>query len=133
MIWHDVLFDAWPLLDSLRDAVAKAFRVPSAAVVVVDSPAFLPRIGSSAVACERVKLGGEFQLKLSIYVYDQALLVGRSTEEIVREVASALRARCLISDEAVNPYTMILITAEGARPVALNVEKLEHCEEYWIE
>ncbi len=133
MLWQEIILDVLPSHASLAAALAAAFGVSTGRVAIVDSEVFLPEAGLVSVACERTELSGAFPLRLTVYVYDHRLVASKSVHAIATELATQLGARCLISDDEVNPYTRTMVTAERVQPVTLNVSKLDEEEEYWLD
>lgn len=69
-------------------------------------------------------------MKLFIYVRDSKL-AQLNPELIIKQFCCILHCKCLISDDSVNPFTMLLVQeSEDIQPVSLDPERLEGNEEY---
>lgn len=127
MNWQDILLEQRFDQATLKRALAAAFDVSSDSVSVVDSIEEAPK-GVSVVA-EQTSINGDFCCLLSLYVVEE--LAGRDPVELTRRLCSILNIQALISDDSVNPYSMLLINnAAEVRPVTLDVESLDQREEY---
>lgn len=126
----EILVDNAHDAGDLRRALASVFSVTEGSIAVVDDIASMSQGAEVHVLCERSVRGGEFPLHLRIHLYDGDLDVGEL--EIARRVAATLAARCLISDDELNPYTMIAVTADGSEPAQLDAAKLDEADEYWL-
>ena len=127
----ELLIDKVVSVDGLRAAIAKVFATETAGVAVVHDIEGLPLADEVAIACERYLLGGEFTMHLTMHIHDPRL-ADHDERSVARAFARLWSARCLISDDGVNPYTMILVSPTTSKSVSLNVAKLDEEEEYWL-
>lgn len=127
MIWHDLLLEGWFEETILRRALGEAFCLPPHDVLLLQSVSVLPEEYVLAVVVRQ--LPGEFRTGLSVFVAPH--LVGLGVQGIARSLCSNLITRALISDESPDPYTMLLLDAQGVlEPVSLDVISLDERGEY---
>ena len=130
MFWEDLLVDRHPTDDEIGTALAAAFAIPREDVAVVDGPIEDAVDANARILGERFVMAGDFPTRLSVYVRD-ATLERFDRMATVRRLCAELDAKCLVSDESVNPYTMILLTASGTeQAVALDPERVDDHDEY---
>lgn len=112
--------------DELRETFARLLKIPASQVGLLsdDGP-------SSGVVLHIVDRDGEFVQDVTVYL-DGSHRVDR--EAFAASVVAAFATRALISDDSVNPYSMILI-APGVAPtkVYLEVESLDEHERLKID
>ena len=127
MIWQDILLERQFENEVLKRALAEAFDVPFHDIRVVDSIEEASEVAS--IIAEQTSIKGDFRCLLSLYVDDS--LASMEPAKVTRKLCSLLNVQALISDDSVNPYTMILINAatEG-QSVKLDAESLDEYEEY---
>lgn len=68
----------------------------------------------------------------SIYL-DDSQLAQLDPKLIIKQFCCILHCKCLISDDSVNPFTMLLVQeSKDIQPVALDPQRLDGNEEYII-
>lgn len=135
MLWEDIEL-ARPIPDALLvRALAAAFETASSSVAVVDDVEALPRPEDRRrrILLERWPQPGQFPLHLRIYLRDPDLRaqVAARAQSIgrVQRLCVHLDCDCLISDDDVNPYGMLLVRRTGlVEPVRLDGDALERDE-----
>jgi hypothetical protein len=76
--------------------------------------------------------GGEFVLLLSFYFQENYIGI-HDPIEIAKRLSTKLKCQCLISDDQINPYTMLRIDREGnVQQVTLSVAGLQE-DKYVVE
>ena len=120
MIWEDVLIGCPVDTPRLQDALAATFSVPAEQVCVVDDieDSLTLMQPTAALLVQRTPLdGGEFPVLASIYVRDDRLSQQASQSEeavrLARRLSAELACDCLISDDDINPYTMLRVRPTG--------------------
>ncbi len=130
MIWNDLLVDRNLSKDEIEATISQVFSVSPTDVLVVDDIAETEVSEHIRVLCECLPARGDFLMKLFIYVRDSKL-AQLNPELIIKQFCCILHCKCLISDDSVNPFTMLLVQeSKDIQPVALAPEKLEENEEY---
>jgi hypothetical protein len=130
VIWSDFLLEDVRTIGELRQSLADAFGLAIEEVCVVNSAAELPASGV-AIACEQRIRSGQFKWHLTLYSFSPR--TWSSEYEITQSLSRSLKTRCLLADGALNPFTMVLVTAIGTESVSLDVDKLDRFDEYWLE
>jgi len=131
MFGEDILLGRALTNDEIVAALAAAFSVAGEDVTVVDGPIQGEVDADARIRCERFAVGGDFPTHLSVYLLDAALDV-LDRMATVRHLCAELRTECLVSDDSVNPYTMLLVQAAGAeRAVSLDPRRMDD-DEYVI-
>jgi hypothetical protein len=127
MMWQDVLLQRAVGDSELRSALAQAFSIPDGAVAVVHSIEEIP--AGHPVIAEVRDAQGDFEMALSIYT--SAGMESANPVQVIQQLCAALRTTALISDDSLDPYTMLLL-GEGAEihRVELDTESLDRREEY---
>ena len=131
MIRAELLLEDVRTKEELRRSLANAFGVRIEEVYVVDDVVDLPSFGAASILCEQQIRSGQFGWHLTVYSQDSQ--AWPSECEVAKSLSQSLKTRCLISDEAINPFTMILVTGAGNQSVNLDVDKLGRLDEYWLE
>lgn len=128
----DILFERMLSDTEIQRTVAFVLKSEQEEVVVVSDFEDLPNKPYMAVCLVGWK-GGEFPQYVSVYLWNLASSV-ISDIELGRAFAGHLSGSCLVSDDSVNPYTMLLISPDGhVRRVALRVSNLDEHDESWID
>jgi hypothetical protein len=127
MMWQDVLLERAPDDSELRAALAEGFSIDESDVAVVHSIEDIP--AGYPVVAEVRDTEGDFKSAMSIYATDA--LKDAKPVHVVQHLCAVLQTIALISDESLDPYTMLLV-GRGAeiRRVALDAESLDLREEY---
>jgi hypothetical protein len=127
MIWQDVLLEQSFDDSKLRAALAKAFTLSDRDVAIVHAVEDFPA-GCPVVAQVR---DAEGDFKSAISIYTTAASSSANPVHIVQQICAELRTTALISDESLNPYTMMLVGQGGeVHRVELDAESLDLREEY---
>ena len=131
MIWENVFVDRHLTAGEAAATLAKAFDVPVADVLVVPDIIAANAQPDARVLAELTSARGDFPVLLTIYLRDLNLAT-RDRAAIVGGFCEALGAACLISDDSVNPFTMLLVRRPAdRRPVALDPQRLD-ADEYVV-
>ena len=129
MIWNDLLVDRNLSKDEIGATISQVFSVSPTDVLVVDDIAETEVSEHTRVLCECLPAQGDFSIKLFIYVRDSQL-AQLNPKLIIKQFCCILHCKCLISDDSVNPFTMLLVQeSEDIQLVALEPER-ERNEEY---
>ena len=133
MVWHDLLFDRLIEGPSLGQALATAFQVEPNRVLVVDE--FTPTLDVEGVAllAERTRRRGDFPLQLSVYVRDESVWQRvhpfGETVRLVKQLSRLLGSSCLLSGDADEPDSDILVRPSGETLlVTLDEDRLDRDE-----
>lgn len=130
MFWNDLLVDRNLSNYELVTAISQIFNVLSAEVLVVDDIAEAEVSEDVRLLCERTPVQGDFSMKVFIYLYDSELKQLDSVST-VKQLCTMLHCKCLMSDDSINPYSMLLLQeSENTQTAFLDPEKLDEYEEY---
>lgn len=132
MALGDVIVEGELSDEEARHALCGLFGIHDREVMIVESRDALPSCRRVCrVLCVKWTIErGHFRTVLSI---DEGEFTGWSPENTCQRLSTLLGRACLMSDQAVNPYTMLLVQGcETVRQVSLNAEAWEHGE-YSIE
>jgi len=131
MILGDIILNKVGSGESLREAIAQAFGLKQAQVLIVSDISQLVQPPSMGVVCEQSVHEGEFGWRLTVYTY--GLSTKPALQDIARQLVRELDAECLVPDDREqNPYTMILVTPQDTRTVSVDVARLDNYDEYWL-
>ena len=129
MTWNDLLVDRNLSKDEIRATISQVFSVSLIDVLVVDDIAETEVSEHIRVLCECLPAQGDFSMKLFIYVRDSKL-AQLNPELIIKQFCCILHCKCLISDDSINPFTMLLVQeSKDIQPVSLAPERLDGNEE----
>lgn len=130
MIWNEFLVDRNLSKDELRATISQLFSVAPIDVLVVNDIAEA-KVGKNIhIICERLPVRGDFLIRLSVYIHDSQL-AQLEPELIIKQFCCILHCKCLISDDSVNPFTMLLVQeSKDIQLVSLDPQRLEVNEEY---
>lgn len=128
----EILIDKNLELKAVQEVLSTTFGIPNRQVEVVTDVGLLPDTRGADVACVLYRRKGEFPVHLVVHVADPALAASLDECGVARGLASRLDARCLITDERVDPYTMTLVTGTSIQEVNLDAARLDDDDEYWI-
>lgn len=124
MLWQDIYLSKTIAPRELTTALAGVFGLKSAAVRVAETEFTDKAPATLKVLCEATRYGGDFPLRLELYLYDPALQ--RDATAVTTQLCRALRCQALISDGSGNPYARLLVKADGEpRTVLLDVQALD--------
>lgn len=124
MIW-DFVLDRNPSIRELSVALARGFGARPVSVLLFADGEELPDARTIDVVVGVQLLGGEFPCHLQAYLY-QNIAAGHTQADLASKLARDLKVRCLISDDSVNPYTRLLVSADDdVRLVAVDVDRLD--------
>jgi hypothetical protein len=127
MIWIDFLLMTRVTADELRAALTRCLNVSEASVAVVSEMGDAPP--SVAIVAELSPSKGDFALHISLYV-TKAILATNPIPFLL-ELSRDLNTSILTSDDSADPYSMLLVTAEGApATVSLDVQSIDERDEY---
>lgn len=130
MIWNEFLVDRNLSKDELEATISQVFSVSPREILVVNDIAEAKVDKNIRIICERLPLRGDFLMRLSIYLHDSQLKQ-LDPKLVIKQFCCILHCKCLISDDSVNPFTMLLVQeSKDIQPVALDPEKLEENQEY---
>lgn len=129
----DVLIDVVVDDEALRVGVAGALGIDDSAVFVVDSVEDAPTPRAGTAVCERRSIGGQFPFLLAVYAYGVPSSSPEAEVTAAKRLVQALGCSCLMSDESLNPYSMLLIQP-SVEPgvVAIDAGRLDEHGEYWL-
>ncbi len=136
--WQDVLLSRRVDDGTLVRAFGDVLGVPRAGVRVIETVEDLPPLSEAGVGLvlDRVSLGGDFPLQVSIYVRDPGA-AGRVTSPdadvgLIRDVCRILDCDALVSDDSPSVLTSLRVRSSGeVDAVTLDPDRLEH-DEYVI-
>jgi hypothetical protein len=132
MIWQDILVSRILTEFEVAHLIASAFAILPSQVTVIRQIEDFPDPKSSLVVAEMYLLDGGFRTPLSIWTYFESPMLHEPIEWL-RRFAQAADSDCLIGDDAVNPYTWILVDSRGGvSNVSLDMRKLDEDNEYHI-
>jgi len=140
MSWYDIMIDGVRSDREIAEAVARAFDIQPAEVLVREELQDLPTLDTSIrVLCERfARAPGDFPLQLGVIPQDPTILqcIERDEVQTLRRVCAALDANCLLADPDSldpNPYVSLYVPLEGPpRRVYLDAERLDREDAYVI-
>ena len=133
MVWHDLLFDRLIEGPSLGQALATAFQVEPNRVLVVDEITPTLDVDGVALLAERTRRRGDFPLQLSVYVRGESVWQRvrpfGETVRLVRQLCQLLGSSCLLSGDASEPDSDILVRPSGETlEVTLDEDRLDRDE-----
>lgn len=108
MIWNDFLVDRNLSKDELGATISQVFSVSPIDVLVVNDITETEVSEHIRVLCECLPAQGDFSMKLFIYVRDSKL-AQLNPELSIKQFCCILHCKCLISDDSINPFTMLLV------------------------
>ena len=114
-------------LAALLDALAGAFSVRRAAVRAVTDLGDARDLQGVVLLCTSHTTGGDFPLHVTVYPQDPAGAFPTELEA-ARALARTLGCRCLITDDAINPFTWVLVDSSGVHPVTVEPDALDRNE-----
>ena len=117
---YDLHLEGEPSPAEIRQALARAFGLDDERIRLVPEVCELPVPSPSTVACVVHSRGGQFRVSLEIYPGEPTAV---PEAEFASRVCRELGCRCLISDDSLNPYRWLLVTAE-AEPQPVQVSPL---------
>jgi hypothetical protein len=117
---YDLHLEGEPAHAEIRRALARAFGLDDERIVLVSEVCDMPAPSPSIVACVVRSRGGQFRVSLEIYPGEPTAV---PEAEFASRVCRELGCRCLISDDSLNPYRWLLVTAE-AEPQPVQVSPL---------
>lgn len=131
MIWENVFVDRHLTAGEAAATLAKAFAVPVADVLVVPDVIAADVRPNARILVELAPARGDFPVLLTIYLRDPNL-AARDRAATVGRLCEALGAACLVSDDSVNPFTMLLVrSATDRQLVGLDPDRLD-ADEYVV-
>ncbi|WP_240422185.1 hypothetical protein [Paenibacillus periandrae] len=84
------------------------------------------------ILCQTFIACTEFPLRITVYIRD-ANLVPVDDVSILIKISELLQSEMLFSDNSVNPYTMLKISADHTiKKVPIDIDKYDNCEEVEI-
>jgi len=131
MFWEELYLRRRVPDSTLTTVVARLFGVPPTAVLVTDSvqaASAAPSAGT-LLLLERQPTGGDFELRVRIYIRDAKLELLTTDPALVRRFATFVGTDCLTSDDSPSSTSWLLIRPEAAPiPVRLNADRLDDNE-----
>ncbi|OCQ99773.1 hypothetical protein BCD67_15330 [Oscillatoriales cyanobacterium USR001] len=133
MLWQEILIDRPLTSEAITIALSELFSLPANAIAVVEDIATSESNEHTQIICERQPIKGEFVEKLSVYLLNAKLADNIDLKDI-EKLCRLLHCKCLISDDSLNPFSMILVEDLGKNQIIfLDIERLENDEEYIID
>jgi DNA-binding Xre family transcriptional regulator len=133
MLWQEILIDRPLTSEAITIALSELFNLPANVIAVVEDIATSESDDRIQVICEKQQIKGEFIEKLSLYLL-KAKLADNIDLQDLEKLCQLLHCNCLISDDSLNPFSMILVEASGKNQIIfLDIERLENDEEYTID
>lgn len=127
---EDFLIDRNLSEDELKATISQLFSVSPIDVLVINDIAEAKADKNIRIICERLPVKGDFLTRVCIYLNDSKLAKPIS-ESTIKEFCTILHCNCLISDDSVNPYSMLLVQeSEDIQLISLDPERLNRDEEY---
>jgi hypothetical protein len=121
----DVVIDRQVGEDEIRESLAHVLPIDAARISVIDDVAKYPERTAADIVCITTSSAGEFAQVLSIQC-EPVELPGRSTADVLQQLATTLNAKLLMPDEGDDPYVMWLLQPRLApRRVALDEAALD--------
>lgn len=103
---------------------AKIFNIEKDNVFIEVESSYDKIENQTQVLCRLVTIEGDFVQMLSIFILDKDLKF--SDEQIAQACSIYLNIECLLPDEDINPYSMLLFYPNGqVQKVFLNPDNLE--------
>jgi len=132
MLWQEILIDRPLTSEAITLALSELFNLPANVIAVVEDITTSERDEHKQVSCEKQLIKGEFIEKISIYLLNANLADNMDLKDI-EKLCRLLHCKCLVSDNSLNPFAMILVEESGKNQIIfLDVERLEN-EEYIID
>ncbi len=79
------------------------------------------------IVCEKTNRKGDFIQKISIYLRSKNIQEKNIPEEkVFVDICKSINAKCLLSDDSYDPYTMILLEQGQRKNISLNPEDLDN-------
>jgi hypothetical protein len=131
-ILFDFIIDTITSNKDITSAISNIFSVqPGEIYVTFDITEERALLEDKKIIIEKNGVTGEFKMLIRLYLHDK--LDGESSEKVIAtKLCKHLKCRCLISDDSINPCTMLLINHHGETlPVSLDPQRLEN-DEYYI-
>jgi hypothetical protein len=129
VLWSDILINRHLSDVELEMAISKLFSVSTKNILIVDDITEVEPTLATQLLCERRTIKGDFPFVLSIYPQNSNLEV----DNLVGQLCDQLEVLCLISDDDLNPFSMMLVqNSTYQTPVLLNPQRFEH-DEYVLE
>jgi hypothetical protein len=132
MLWQELEVSRALSDVDLVQAWSLVFSVDSESVLVVDTMEDAPPVSDTRIriVLERWRQPGQFPLHVVVYVRGADLGAGVSkldgSLDLVRRFCATAECDCLLSDDDVNPHTMILVRRTGqVCPVVLDGDALD--------
>jgi hypothetical protein len=127
MIWNEILISKEILDVDIRSAAAEIFSIDIQSIVVVGSISDGGIDNSKPIVIENSRLGGDFPTRIVFYIEEKDVsIVDIDKLNSIVFLCRKLDCQILISDEDVNPYSMILIDSSASvAKVFLDVNKLD--------
>jgi hypothetical protein len=134
MIWDEILISKEILDVNIQSAAAEIFSIDIQSVVVVSSISDEDIDSSKPIIIENSRLGGDFPTRIVFYIKEKDVsIAGIDKLNSILFLCRKLDCQILISDEDVNPYSMILVDSSAlAIKVFLDVNKLDNERQFVI-
>ncbi len=133
MILSDILINRRLTDSEIETAIAKLFSVSKKDILIVDDFTEVEFDPSVRVLCERWIAGGDFPFVFSIYPQDSNL-PSINIDRLVEYLCNTFGLQCLISDDDLNPFSMILVQNSNIRKrVVLNPIRFDEHEYVLLE
>ncbi|MBW4637915.1 MAG: hypothetical protein KME05_06715 [Gloeocapsa sp. UFS-A4-WI-NPMV-4B04] len=127
---EDFLIDRNLSEDEIRATISPVFSVSPIDVLVINDIAEAKVDKNIRIICERLPVKGDFLTRVCVYLHDSKLTKPTPTLTI-SQFCCILHCKCLISDDSVNPYSMLLVQeSENIQLISLEPKRLNKDEEY---
>ncbi|HOQ01454.1 hypothetical protein [Acetivibrio clariflavus] len=133
MVWQDIFLSRMFSKDKLILAISKAFNVDKRKVKLIKDIEEIIQTDGAGVVCQTYKHNTDYPLRLSFYIIDEDLLP-KEDQATVKLLSRELECDILMSDNSVNPFTMLHISCDGnVEQISIDIEKFEDFEEFYLE
>ncbi|HDN25832.1 MAG TPA: hypothetical protein ENG03_01795 [Thioploca sp.] len=132
MSGFDLLIDQKLEANKLQKAISQVLEVEPENILVCNEVSDVPLATSISSLVVLAEVLGEFVLLLAFYFKESYVGID-SPIEIAKRLSTKLECQCLISDDEINPYTMLRVDIEAhVQQVALSVASLQE-DKYVVE
>lgn len=132
MIWDEIVINKDVADTTILDGFQIVFQVKKNEIVIVVDESELSNNNETKIGIVKRKLGGQFCLKLSIYLCLDKLDF-EDKINILKKLIKILNVECLASDQELNPYSMYHIKNDVVEKVFVKSSELDNKNEYWLE
>lgn len=133
MFWQEVFLERLIKKHNLLSTLSYLFSISEKEILICSNIANCEVKKDIKVVCETSFVEAEFPLKICIFIKDDKI-IPQNDILFVGDMAKNLQCKIVISDDSIDPYSMILIDSEqNYRNIRLDIEIYDNCKEYEIE